>query len=174
MAHLWITDDAGEWGALPITGEEMDLSADPPRAAAGGSVPRAALVRGREGAGEEWLVMAGPDAPIRVGGSPVPTGLRVLDDKSEVGRPGRAPVFLSTERQLRVEPFTGAERQRECPRCKQPIATGTPAVRCPDPSCGYWHHQTDDLPCWTYASTCACCAQETTMNAGFSWAPEDA
>ena len=79
--------------------------------------------------------------------------------------------FFSTESLTRVEPLP-EDVFATCPRCKQAIPPGSMAVRCP--SCGVWHDQRDEKPCWTYAERCAACQnQPTALDADFRWTPED-
>jgi hypothetical protein len=79
-------------------------------------------------------------------------------------------VFYSTERLALVEEFPGANAPAYCPRCKQAIASGHPAVKCP--GCGVYYHQSNELPCWTYTDVCALCPQSTALDAGYQWSPE--
>jgi len=172
MAHLWATDDAWQWAVLPLEGGALDLRAIPPRAAApedhGGG--EAALLVGCGAAG--WALLAGAAAGVSVNGLPLVTGIRALRDRDEVRIGEAEPVFFSTESLAAVEPFPGAGRAIFCPRCKQEIPVGARAVRCPQ--CGVWHHQTEELPCFSYAPTCgALCPQKTELGAGFQWTPEE-
>jgi len=119
---------------------------------------------------DTWALLCGAKQPVRVNGLPVPLGLTVLSDRDEIRLP-RFFARFSTETQAHVEPFPESATRGFCPRCKQRIEAGTPAVCCP--SCGLWHHASADLPCWSYAPTCAACVQRTAMDAGFRWTPED-
>jgi len=98
--------------------------------------------------------------------------MRVLEDKDEIRTAGAGSLIFSTERRACVEPFPGMDRPAMCPRCGTEIEVNTPAVRCP--GCGVWHHQNIDneLPCWTYAETCATCDQPTDLGTDFRWTPE--
>jgi hypothetical protein len=80
-----------------------------------------------------------------------------------------APVFFSTEEAACIETFTGTGSVT-CPRCRTAIVPGQPVVRCPD--CGVVHHEVADRNCWTYAKTCALCAQLTALDTGLRWSPE--
>jgi hypothetical protein len=103
----------------------------------------------------------------------------ILSDRDELRWPvahdasGAAPhpLFFSTERLAAVAPYPAGDRRGSCPRCKQLLTVGDAAVRCP--SCGLWHHATDELPCWTYGEHCAACQQVTSLDAGFQWTPEE-
>ena len=70
-----------------------------------------------------------------------------------------------------VEPLPESAGEVFCARCKKRIPAGAPAVKCPQ--CGAWHHSSDDLPCWTYAETCAFCDQPTALDADYRFTPED-
>lgn len=174
MAHLWTHDAAGAWASTPIAaaavlrgdGTITPADADPPSpftAASGIQVRRVV------GQPDTWALLTASRA-FRLNGVPVSLGLAVLEDRDEIRLPG-VHVWFSTETQAHVEPFPQSATRGFCPRCKQAIEAGSPAVRCP--SCGLWHHASDDLPCWTYAPTCAACAQDTDLDAGFRWTPED-
>lgn len=174
MAHLWtLGDDTHEWKPTPLAGDEVALVTGPVRPADDAPPVVAAqaqvLLRCLAAPPNTWALLT--DHPrVRVNGAAVPLGLTVLEDRDELRLPGLAAWF-STETQAHVEPFPESTTRGFCPRCKQAIPPGSPAVRCP--SCGLWHHASDDLPCWTYAPTCSACAQETALDAGFRWTPED-
>jgi hypothetical protein len=70
-----------------------------------------------------------------------------------------------------VSPMPETPRGMMCPRCRQRIEKETLAVRCPQ--CGLWHHQSEELPCWTYSSTCAMCPQPSALDAGYQWTPTE-
>lgn len=167
MAHLWLRDAAGEWAVLPLAGA-VDLGHRPPRAEAG----EAAVVLRPLAGGSGWALVArsGAGARVRVNGEPLLGDLRVLADRDQL-RLGDEALYFSTENPARVEPLAQAERPLACPRCRQTIAPATPAVRCP--ACGVWHHQSEELPCWTYAPTCALCPRSTDLQAGLQWSPEE-
>ena len=84
---------------------------------------------------------------------------------------GLGRCYFSTETLARIEPLSEEDATGCCPRCKQGLTAGQPAVKCP--GCGVWHHQSDELPCWTYAERCAICGGSTALDAGFSWTPEE-
>ena len=180
MAHIWArqADEGGEWAIVSLDddGEAFRLTGDPsaPVAAYGnkwGKRGGAYIMRHCHSDGSEsWQLFASGDADVAVNGTRMRLGVRVLRDKDEIRVGKSGPLLFSTERQARVEEFGGIGKPAMCPRCQQEIPTGTPAIRCP--SCGVWHHQSDDLPCWTYSGRCALCDQRTDLEAGFSWTPE--
>jgi hypothetical protein len=152
----------------------LDDAADPPvrgRASAA-EVVTAVVMRRARPQGEVWLLLTTQDHAVWVNGSPLSTRLRVLRDRDEVRlRDGRR-LFFSTERLAQIEAFPGAEDTIYCVRCRQALAPHSPAIQqCP--ACGVWHHQTEELLCWTYAERCAMCDQQTRLDAGFRWTPEE-
>ncbi len=173
MAHVWILNSSKEWTPHPLVGDAAVL--------VGGAFRRAddtpsvveaqarVLLRRLADPPNSWALLTSHPR-IRVNGAPVPLGLVVLDDRDELRLP-ELTAWFSTETQAQVEPFPESATRGFCPRCQQAIAPGSPAVRCP--GCGLWHHASDDLPCWTYAPACSACAQETALDAGFRWTPED-
>ena len=82
-------------------------------------------------------------------------------------------LFFSTEELAQVVPFVAAEQDVFCVRCQQLIEPGHPAVQCPNPECGHWHHAGGDLECWAYDTTCAMCSQSTAADADYRWTPEE-
>ena len=79
-------------------------------------------------------------------------------------------LHFSAESLAHVEPFAGPGTVK-CPRCRRQLVPGEASVRCP--ICGVAHHQTAEMPCWTYAPACAAqCGQPTALDVGYSWIPE--
>ena len=176
MAHLWVRDGEVEWAVLPLDGDAMDLSAYPPRplrhSRADGAQESPVLLMRTVTAGDaDWLLLSGPRGGASVNGMPVAAGIRALSDRDQVHVRGIGALFFSNETLARVEAFPGSDHKLFCPRCKQAIADGALSVRCP--GCRVWHHQSDPLPCWTYAASCALCPHPTEANARFRWTPED-
>jgi hypothetical protein len=116
--------------------------------------------------GQETWVLVGA---AQVNGMPLLTGIRVLRDRDEL-QVGGLRAFFSAEALAAVRPSPAQGERIFCPRCKQEIEKLSPAVRCPQ--CRVWHHQTAELPCWTYSERCASCNQPTDLNAGYRWTPE--
>ena len=177
MAHLWIQGDAG-WDARKLTGRQFALAATgTPQFAvgetlAGGSGEKAAwLISADAGGSPIWALVASQKSGVRVNGRVPPAGLCVLAERDEIRIEGGPRYFFSRELLATVEEFPGSERAVFCGRCRQPIEVGTPSVCCPN--CGIWFHQTAGLPCWTYAETCSFCGKPTSLDAGFSWVPEE-
>lgn len=176
MAHLWVRD-VSEWVgvAMPLDGEAFSLTADPlwpVRHGKDGSEGSAVILRRQGPDGEAWVLMTPMETSVRVNRDRILLGIRVLTDRDEIWVTGMGRMFFSTERLACVEPFPGAAGQPIfCPRCKQEIGRGCPAVRCPQ--CRVWHHQSEDLPCWTYSERCALCDQPTELEAGYRWTPEE-
>jgi hypothetical protein len=176
MAHLWLQDDAAGWSAFPLGSVAVDIGSKPPRVLnvdSPGDPSRVAMLVpfSSPNAPPEWALLAGPAAAVSANGQPVRTGIHVLSDRDEIRVKGQPSLFFSTERLARAEPFPGADREILCPRCKQEINKGILAVECP--SCLVWYHQSEELPCYTYAEKCATCSHGTSLDAGFSWTPEE-
>jgi len=193
MPHLWVEDRVGEWAVVPIEGDTLDVTRLVEQLNAQESLPhhqaealtrdadcastvsldphRVMLLRAGAHGSVEWLLLAPTDRVVRINGMALPAGIAVLSDRDEIAEvPGRS-LFFSTERLAVVEPMPAFDPLLVCPRCKQPIATGSPSVCCPQ--CGLWYHQTDELPCWRYSSTCSQCPAPTAVDAGFQWTPEE-
>ena len=176
MAHFWFRDDEDIWSAMPLDGRAVDITVRPPRILAEGfrlgEDASAAVIRAGTEAAPVWALLAAAEGEVRVNGFPPVAGVRVLQDRDEIRATPSHALFFSTETLARVEEFPGSERPIFCGRCRQPMEKGQLAVRCPSPPCGIWYHQSEQLPCWTYAPTCAFCPQSTSLDAGFAWTPE--
>ena len=177
MAHLWTRDDSG-WIAHTLSRKMYDLSAfGGARTVSSASTSgeargaTAKLVRVDFAGSEAWALMSASGSGVRIGGEKLPTGLRVLRDRDEIRSRAGEQYFFSIEALVAVTPFESPGRDVFCGRCRQRIASGAPAVRCP--GCGVWYDENDELPCWTYAETCAFCGRSTALDLGFAWSPED-
>jgi len=177
MAHLWTYDTGGGgaaergWARVPLDAAVQAVRNGRPHAVSAGmpecdGVPVAQLLRRPTPAGDAWVLVGMP--AVRVNGSPLAAGIRVLRDRDELVV-GGSRVFFSTESLAAIEPFAGDEAV-SCPRCGLGIPPRSPAVLCPH--CRVYHHQSDELPCWTYTEHCATCDQSTALEAGFRWTPE--
>ena len=161
MAHLWKRmTDSDEWTPIALDGDAFALADS-----------SLALRRVEAHPVSTWALLAAPGTHVLVNGTPVNLGIIALADRDEIRFANGAPTFFSTEVLAETEPFPASGARGFCPRCKQQIEAATPAVRCP--SCGLWHHASDELPCWTYAPQCSACPQATALEAGFRWTPED-
>jgi hypothetical protein len=165
MPQLWL-HDTNDWVVLPLDGDSLALANLP----GAGDGTDAILLKGAGEARAEWHLLAAPEAGLALNGLPLQSGLRTLTDRDEIRIPGLGAVYFSTERLARSEPFPALPHPVSCPRCRQAIAAGTPAVRCP--GCEVWHHASPELPCWSYAERCALCPQPTAAEAGYRWTPE--
>ena len=132
----------------------------------GRCIPGEILLARTKQAGQ-WVLIASNS--VLHNGWPISAGIRVLAHRDSLAIDGWAPVFFSTEEPARVQDFA-ARGPVTCPRCRTAIPPGAHSVRCP--ACGVVHHETKDRNCWTYAATCALCAQPTALDAGLQWTPE--
>lgn len=178
MAHLCLFThcEDGAWNPVTLEGESFGLAPRPDTglnvtAGAESGFPAYLLHISRPGA-DVWLLTAHDECAARVNGDPVPLGARVLEHRDEVSLAGShsCRFIVSTRRPAAVGAFPGADRPVSCPRCRQPIGEGDRAVRCPDR--GAWHHQSDELPCWTYCEKCALCDSNTALDGELPWTPE--
>ncbi len=193
MAHLFIQDPAGNWGLAPLRGDCCSLHPASRRllkSVASDALPKKGILLQRVGPAtrREWALLASPDERIFLNGARMEVGMRSLRDRDELllfrTRHGRrragaevhaigTRLFFSTEELARIVPFVAAGHDVFCVRCQQPIDSQHPAVQCPNPECGHWHHAGGDLECWTYDATCAMCDQSTAPEADYRWTPED-
>jgi len=175
MAHLWIANEEQAWAVLPLEDDTFILTTTPPQPVrrplgADEVLSKVLLVRTPGAEGLSWILIAGPGSGVSVNGVPLVSGIRAVADRDEIRIAGASNFYFSTERLARVEALPGSDQVLYCPRCQQEITAGSLAVKCP--GCGVWHHQIEDLNCWTYAEVCALCAHSTDLNAGFQWTPE--
>jgi hypothetical protein len=161
MAHQWTVDAGKGWVASTLRDDHRWLTDDG---------LRAVRLRRLANTPNGWTILTNDCAGVRVNGKPVPLGIAVLDDRDEIRMAGNT-VWFSTETRPTVEPFPESTRRGSCPRCKQPLEHGTPAVRCPD--CGVWHHASDEWPCWTYGTRCGVCTHPTALDGPWRFCPED-
>jgi hypothetical protein len=176
MAHIWLRDSSLQWAARPLEGSDANLRAlvagAPENSPTADRVPAEAfLVHADSNSPTDWVLLAGQECGIAVNGLPLSLGIRVLADRDDIRWDPDGSAFYSAEELAAVVPLPEGDRKLFCPRCKQEITPGTPAVRCP--RCGIWHHQSEPLPCYTYAPQCATCARKTSLNTGYDWTPEE-
>jgi len=162
MAHLWLHDgDEDRWAVVPLEGDGFQLS---------GTSSEIHLLPTPSAGGLNWVLLAGVDTEVAINGLRLKSGIRVLSDRDEISIAGRETYYFSTETLAAVQTFAGADRRLFCPRCKDEIAPGDASVKCPQ--CRLIHHQSEDRPCWTYAETCAACAQRSDLQHGYRWTPD--
>lgn len=175
MAHFWLERE-GDWGVVALGGERLEFTGDveTPLRRGGENRPVGQPGLVMEAAGAEcdtWVMMTNENvSDIHINGVELLTGMRVLRDRDEIRVGSGLPMFFSTERLPRVEEFPAVPKKVRCRRCMQFIEQGTPAVRCP--KCGVWHHESEELPGWTYDTHCANCDQPTDLEGGYHWTPE--
>ncbi len=166
MAHLWLHDgDEDRWAVVPLEGGAVPLSA-----ASTEILLLATPSSGPSSGGPNWVLLTGVDTAVGINGLPVKNGIRVLADRDEIIIAGRERYYFSTETLAAIQTFAGTDRRLFCPRCKDEIARGDTTVKCPQ--CRLVHHQSEDRPCWTYAETCAACAQQSDLQHGYRWTPD--
>ncbi|MGB9620632.1 MAG: hypothetical protein ACPL7K_09490, partial [Armatimonadota bacterium] len=118
------------------------------------------------------VLLSGPEAGVQVNGKPDRLGICVLQDRDELFfTDSRTRIYYTRETPASVTSFPGSDREIRCARCTAPLEPGNPSVRCP--GCGLWYHESEELPCWTYAQTCAECGALTSLDGSYTWTPED-
>ncbi len=174
MAHLWLSVE-DQRAVFPLEGAAFSLSAHPPRRIPAPPCKEAlggvALLRVEKPDGAVWVIVAGTDQTVHVNEFPLALGIRVLSDRDRIWVSNVGAFFFSTETLATVEPFPGAEQKIFCPRCKLEIEEGCTSVKCPQ--CSRWHHQSEEMKCWTYTRHCALCPQPTDLDTGYRWMPEE-
>lgn len=178
MSHIWMRDPQRAWYAFPLEAPMLRLDDGTPRPMAECDLHRAGgaviLAHTQDARGlEQWSLLCTPGSATRVNGAPVRAGIRVLADRDAVTLGDGTTVFFSSERLAHIVPFPGEGHGTCCYRCRIVLEPGTPAVRCPAPDCGFWHHQSADYPCWTYTDACPGCGHPTAFDAGYQWSPRD-
>jgi len=183
MTHLWLEDSQHRWAVAPLFAPECritelaELSGTRLTAQPGAEYHQPRLLL--HAASRSWVLIVPARQRVLLNGRSLGGRIAVLRDRDELvllggsAAPSRR-MFFSTETRARVQPYTGPDGA-SCPRCKLPMVQEQPAVACP--CCQVWHHQQQaegGTECWTYADTCAAChAQETALDAGFRWTPDD-
>lgn len=178
MAQLWFKPISSELTMLPLSGQPVRLSVFPPRTAESDSTDTSTgevFLENHSDPGsneDRWLLFSDESSAVWVNGAPQTLGIYHLADGQEVLVKGAGVVVLTTEKTPQITTLPGSETDVICPRCKTEIDPGSEAVKCP--SCGIWHHERDDLPCWTYehSTQCAMCEQATDLEGGLQRIPE--
>ncbi len=179
MPQLWIQQEDQEqpWAVVPLAGgvRVFYLTGNPDlpvvtSAHTGASCPAYIMRHGAGDGHDRWMLFASSEAQAVVNGMNLEIAMRALRDQDEI-HIGRTVMFFSTERLPRITPMPRTDKPCTCPRCQAEIEPGTPAVQCP--TCGLWHHQSEQSPCWSYGEKCAAfCDQPTALEGSFRWAPE--
>jgi hypothetical protein len=175
MAHLWLQNDAHEWTAHELASREFPLESFlnniPERNPALDSAPAdVKLLKAETDNQDNWVIVAGHGSGISINGIPLFLGIRTLRDRDEIRWRPDGFIFFSSEELAAVVDFPQSDRKIVCPRCKQEIEPGTPAVLCP--GCKIYYHQSEQLPCYTYAENCGTCTRKTNLGSGYEWIPE--
>ncbi len=159
MGQLW-RHDGRAWQAHPLTNDASVV--------AGGPV---VLSTGTAADGT-WLLLAPVDAGIAVNGEIVRLGLVALRDRDEIRLGSGERLYFAAEDAPVVVPLIASAPGLRCARCRRLLSVGEPIVRCPGTGCGLVHHETVELPCWSYDACCAVCAQPTAFDPAERWTPE--
>ena len=176
MAHIWLQNANHEWTAIPFSDDECRLESlfnetIEKVSASDGAPPDVRFLRTEIDNQENWAVVTGYESGVTINGIPLSLGIRVFRDRDEIRWSREGIGFFSSEEPASVVDFPQGDRKVFCPRCKQEIVPATPAVRCPN--CKIWYHQSEELPCYTYAENCATCPRTTSLDGGYEWMPED-
>lgn len=162
MSHIWERHE-DNWVPRPLNDSCHILPHD--------CELRKAGTKGSLIAPEAWYLVCSSGAAVRVNGETIMLGTRMMRDRDELLIEGQR-LFFSAEKLAKIVAFQAAAGPAViCARCKQPLKEGDPAVECP--SCGAWHHQSQELGCWLYGGSCALCDQPTALDAGFRWTPQE-
>ncbi len=175
MAQLWFKPTNEDLTMLPLSNHPVRLSVFPPQPETAESRPGEVLLENLphpQTQEDRWLLITGETAAVWVDGTPQNLGIYHLADGQEILVKGAGVVVLTTEKPPVKTKLPDSETDVICPRCKTEIEPGSDAVICP--SCGIWHHEMDELPCWTYehSTHCAMCAQVTDLESGLQRIPE--
>jgi len=119
-----------------------------------------------------WVLYSAVSSHVYVNGVHLNLGIYILRDKDELIVDNCGPLLFASYVPACIVEFPGMDNPVTCPRCKVLITKGYPSVKCP--TCGIWHHQSKEKPCFTYAETCAYCKkQKTSLDIDYDWTPED-
>lgn len=177
MSVLWTPDNNGTWIPAMLEEDAYALSAGGVCSLTGRDAGReeieaqTILVRMATESDEKFVLLCPVGFAVRVNGSSMPLGLRVLRDHDLVeitGSPTQTfRAVFSNERKAKVVAFAEAHSPN-CPRCIQPIAHNDPAAQCVN--CQAWFHASQQLPCFDYAP-CSLCGCRMTLGGDFLWTP---
>jgi hypothetical protein len=165
MAEIWF-EHRGSWTVHSLRGARVALG-ELFGAAANGIT----LVRCLLGGKERWAVVMSPRTIMNINGINMPMlGMHIVNDKDRAKLVG-ASFFFSSEKLARVETRSANAGAAVCARCRGPIAPSAEIVACP--ACGSLHHETQTLPCFSYAETCAVCLGPTALDGAYRFFPGD-
>ena len=188
MACIWWVDKSGGWTSTAIPQDSRYVLLEGPasgsapklkprrrirRASGARAQPSALLVRTGMARSERWFLVPYPGTRLDLNGGEILGGVSALRHKDVFGPAGSCKEWVfTTERHAHVESYR-SDTEAYCVRCKLALKDGQRVVVCP--SCFAIHHQDAslDLPCWTYADTCAQCSRGTRMNNAYAWTPDD-
>jgi hypothetical protein len=168
MATLWhpaLSDSPHAWEPVPLPASDV-FPLDP------AELRRLKPTGMATGSRARWIAIG---SGLRVNGTPLSLGIRVLKNRDALTTPDGTRFFFTDEEPARIEAFPGLGEGKPgtCARCRTAIAPGELAVRCP--GCGAWSHETENLPCWTYEGAVACplCSQPNLLGV-CPWTPDEA
>ncbi len=121
-------------------------------------------------AASSWTLVCAPGA-CRVNGSPLLTGIAVLNDRDEIQFATAPRLFFSTETPA-VAARYGRKDPVPCPRCTELVLEGDIAVICP--TCGVAYHEgaSAEDKCFTY-DACVVCGRPGELSGGYKWSPAE-
>ncbi len=178
MPHIW-QKVADSWNVLPLPDAAPYLllqgkRPNPKPRKRIRKLPSGGILLAKIGDGvrENWFLIAGESADVRINGTALHAGMAALEDRDFVTVAGGVEWVFGTERLPCIETFD-AKQARYCGRCKDLIEAGQQFVRCP--GCGALHHQVDAaLRCWTYEPRCSQCKCSTRLQgAQLRWNPDE-
>ncbi len=187
MSHFFLSRNTADFSGMAIiplaSHAEFELTGDPvaPVKLSRHFLAQSGIMLLRESsaAGEDILVLIihpAANHKLRINGDPVFAGIRILRDRDEIlishAHGDSQRLYFSSEHKATIERFDGSDHDVPCMRCHQGISPGSLVVRCP--SCGALHHETADVPCYSYSENCAngVCSHSTNMDGEFSWSPD--
>jgi hypothetical protein len=117
-----------------------------------------------------YALIVSEKTKFRINGTPLATGLRLLEDRDLLETQAGICGFYSAEKRqivLRFQDETG-----QCPRCRLKIEKGCNFVACP--GCDAVYHQHEGRQCWTHGAHCVHCNTPVDLsNKHFRWTPNE-
>jgi len=134
-------------------------------------------------AGDELLLLCGPQRGATVNGEPAPP-VAVVGEKDQIALDEAAEsiAYVAVYREPNVGPATGSIVGNICPVCRTAVRKGTRVYRCSN--CGTTIHleQPDESPeadgdgdvfdCALRVPNCPGCRRPIQLHEGYSWVPE--